>query len=316
MPAQNADTSFKAAPPDLIVADRVCTGCGYSLKGLRLGGNCPECGKPISGRKKTPRYTDQLVHAPMEWLEVFAIGTLLMFLSAAASLGMIITLLFVQNVPILLVFAGITAAWSLGVWMSTRPRPVMPTTTVNVVHEWSGLRMMARVSQAFWPLTVLLALFCIWVYNNSLSTVALYAAIGCTGLALLVAVAGLAPTCALLAHLADWAEDSSLSQSLRGCAWTIGFSGVVIALAVLNGYTGILGGFMGGLLMVCIIAMVFMPPGYFLFCLFRVQSMARWAIWNHVAADAKLDRFRTRAEAASRKAARGVSPRHIPPPER
>jgi hypothetical protein len=90
----------------------------------------------------------------------------------------------------------------------------------------------------------------------------------------------------------------------------------VIALAILNGYTGVLGGFIGGFLAVCIIAMVFMPPAYFLFCLLRLQSMARWAVWNHVAAEAKLDRFKSRAEAAARRASKGISPRHVPPPER
>lgn len=316
MTPQHTASTARAAIPDVIVSERSCIGCGYCLKGLRTDGNCPECGLPIKGRKQTPRYTDQLVHAPMVWLEIFSAGTLVMFLAGAGGLVMIVTLLFAQSKAIVLVFGCITAAWTVGVWLSTRPRPVMPTMTVNVEQEWRGLRIAARISQCFWPLTVMLAMFSIWVYNTTLSTTALYLAIACTGVSAIVAVGGLAPTCAFLAHMADWAEDSSLAQSLRGCAWTIGFCGLVIALAVLNGYTGILGGFMGGLLAVCIIAMVFMPPGYFLFCLFRLQSMARWAVWNHVAAEAKLDRFKSRAEAAARRAGKGTSPRHVPPPER
>lgn len=163
---------------------------------------------------------------------------------------------------------------------------------------------------------MLLALFSIWVYNTTLSTPALYAAIALAGLSLTIAVGGLAPTCALLAHLADWAEDSSLAQSLRGCAWTVGFCGLVISLAVLNAYTGLLGRAMGGVLAVFLIAMVFMPPAYFLICLFRIQSMARWAVWNHVAAEAKLDRFRASAQAAAQKSARSGSTRHVPPSNR
>jgi hypothetical protein len=316
MTPQHTASTARAATPDVILSEQTCIGCGYSLKGLRAGGNCPECGQPIKGKKRAPRYTDQLVHAPMEWLEVFAAGTLVMFLAALAGLAMIITLLFAHNRAILLVFGGIAAAWTTGVWLSTRPRPVMPTTTVNVETEWRGLRLASRISQCFWPLTILLSLFSIWVYNTTTSTTALYLAIGCAGIAAVVAVAGLAPTCAFLAHMADWAEDSTLAQSFRGCAWTIGFCGTVIALAILNGYTGVLGGFIGGFLAVCIIAMVFMPPAYFLFCLLRLQSMARWAVWNHVAAEAKLDRFKARAEAAARRASKGISPRHVPPPER
>mgnify|MGYP000520360460 CR=1 FL=1 len=306
----------RPVPPDIILDERACIGCGYSLKGLRLGGKCPECGLAIKGKKRAPRYTDQLVHAPMEWLDIFAIGALLMFFAATAALMMIITLLFVRNIPVLVVLGGITIGWAAGVWLSTRPRPVMPTTTVNVLQEWRVLRIAARITQLFWPLTVLLALFSIWVYNTTLSTPALYAAIALAGLSLTIAVGGLAPTCALLAHLADWAEDSSLAQSLRGCAWTVGFCGLVISLAVLNAYTGLLGRAMGGVLAVFLIAMVFMPPAYFLICLFRIQSMARWAVWNHVAAEAKLDRFRASAQAAAQKSARSGSTRHVPPSNR
>jgi hypothetical protein len=252
----------------------------------------------------------------MEWLEVFAAGALLLFLSALGGLGLIITLLFATNTAILVVLAGICAAWTLGVFLCTRPRPVMPTTAVNVLTEWRGLRTISRVTQCFWPLTALLVMFSLWVHANSLSVAALYVAVACAGISLLVAVGGLAPTCAFIAHMADWAEDSSLAQSLRGCAWTIGFCGVVIAMAVLNTYTAVLGSIFGGVLAVLIIAMVFMPPAYFLFCLFRLQSMARWAVWNHVAAEAKLDRFRARAGSASAKARTGSSSRHVPPAER
>ncbi len=302
--------------PEVITSDRTCTGCGYSLKGLRISGNCPECGRPIKGRGRTPRYTDQLVHAPIAWLEVLSAGALSMFLSAAATIVMVITLLFVRSIILLVVLGGITTAWAVGVFLATRPRPSLATGTVNVVQEWRLLRTAARVSQCFWPLTVLLVMFSIWVYNNSLSAAAFYAAAACAGLALVVAVGGLAPTCALLAHLADWAEDSSLAQSLRGCAWTIGFCGLVITLAVLNAYTAVLGNFMGGVLAVSLIAMVFMPPGYFLFCLFRFQSMARWAVWNHIAAEAKLDRFRSQAASAARRSRGAASPQHTPPPPR
>ncbi len=302
--------------PDTIVDDRSCIHCGYNLRGLRIEGNCPECGRPIKGRKRAPRYTDQLVHAPITWLQVFASGAVLLLLAAAGVAAMIIALLFVWNVPLLLILAGLCAAWTIGVWLCTRPRPQMPTNTVNVHAEWRTLRVVARATQCFWPLAALLAAFCIYIYNNSLSTGALYTGIGAASLSLLIAVGGLAPTCALLANIADWAEDSSLAQSLRGCAWTICFCGVVLGLAVVNTYTHILGSFIGGLLATFIIAMVFMPPVYFLYCLFKLQSMARWAIWNHVAAEAKLDRFRASADAAARRSGVGAGPRHQPPRER
>ena len=29
-------------------SDLPCTGCRYNLRGLNVGGECPECGKPVS----------------------------------------------------------------------------------------------------------------------------------------------------------------------------------------------------------------------------------------------------------------------------
>src|ERR1043165_1019057 len=33
-------------PAPIIEVDRECAGCGYNLRGLRVGINCPECGMP------------------------------------------------------------------------------------------------------------------------------------------------------------------------------------------------------------------------------------------------------------------------------
>ena len=315
-PANEPPLSIRYKAPEVILDDRTCVKCGYNLRGLKISGRCPECGRLIQGKKRAPRYTDQLVHAPMVWLEVFATGALVLFLSATAFMVLLVALLFVRGSAMLLILGGVTLAWSFGVFLATRPRPPLPATDIDTQREWRGLRLAARVTQVFWPLTLGLGLFCNWVYNNSLSTGALYAAISCAGVSLLIAVGGLAPLCVYLSHMADWAEDSSLADSFRGCAWTIGFCGLIIGLSVLNGYTGILGGIIGGVLATLLIAIVYMPPGYFLYCLFRLQSMARWAVWNHIAAEAKLDRFKARAQHAARKAAEAPTRFQPPPAER
>ena len=220
-----------------------------------------------------------------------------MFLAALGVVVLVVVMLFHRSVVMVVITGLVTLAWYGGIWLTTRPRPVLPTTQVDTRREWSGLRLASRLTQACWPMSCMAVLGAIAAYNAGLSSAALWGSVAFAGLLALVAIAGLAPLCALLAHTADWAEDTSLAQSFRGCAWTVCFCAAVIGLALLNGFTGFLGGLIGGLLASTIIAMVFLPPAYFLWSLFRLQHMARWAVWNHVAAEARLDRFRARAEA-------------------
>lgn len=41
-------------PPPTIESDLACIHCGYNLRTLRSGGNCPECGQPIWRSRLTP----------------------------------------------------------------------------------------------------------------------------------------------------------------------------------------------------------------------------------------------------------------------
>ncbi len=51
----------KEPPPQDAGADAICLKCGYSLRGLDLGGRCPECGTPVerSMRGNLLRHSDE-----------------------------------------------------------------------------------------------------------------------------------------------------------------------------------------------------------------------------------------------------------------
>ncbi|MBX3406075.1 MAG: hypothetical protein KF869_04845 [Phycisphaeraceae bacterium] len=292
-----SEKQLRVVAPEVIVTDRPCANCGYSLRGLQVGGVCPECGHAISRRARGPRYSQQLVNAPLPWLDTLAAGATMMFLAALGFFVLVVIMLFVRP-PALLVITGLVSlGWLGGVWICTGPRPAAPGSTYDTRREWVSLRLAARLSQACWPMVFIAALGALAASRAGTSPVITNTAIIGAALFALGAVAGLAPLCALLAHTTDWAEDSSLAQGFRACAWTICFCGFVIALTILNGFTGILGGIIGAVLAAIIITLIYIPPVYFLWCLFRFQRMARWAVWNHVAAEARLDRFRARAEA-------------------
>ncbi|HEY1628568.1 MAG TPA: hypothetical protein VGF52_01845 [Tepidisphaeraceae bacterium] len=45
-------------------SDLLCEGCGYTLKGLPLDGNCPECGKPIAQSVGEHRHPSEFEQSP------------------------------------------------------------------------------------------------------------------------------------------------------------------------------------------------------------------------------------------------------------
>lgn len=308
------DDQLKRQGPTIILGDRACIDCGYNLRGLKIGGVCPECGRSIEAKKSAPRYSDQLVQAPIGWLEAFSMGALLMFLAALGLVIMTIALLFYSGPVMVLIIGFISLAWFGGVWLVTRPRPMLAATVVNTRLEWSGARVAARLTQACWPLASIGILLAVVLRQGAAPGAAVGVASVSGSLLGLVALGGLAPLCVMLARIAEWAEDSSLAQGFRGSASTLGVCGIIIGLAVFQSFTGVLTGFLGGFLGAVqagfFVLLAFFPPAYFLLCLFRLQHMARWAVWNHVAAEARMDRFKARAAA---NAAIGAPPPTSPP---
>ena len=72
--------------PMPIESDRPCAGCGYNLKGLFVGGVCPECGRPISVPKKR-MLDDTLVDAPRAFLLRFAVAASAAFVVLCIVIG-------------------------------------------------------------------------------------------------------------------------------------------------------------------------------------------------------------------------------------
>jgi hypothetical protein len=65
---------------DAIVAeDRPCLRCGYNVRGLRVGGRCPECGTAL-GVGGRPRGAAAINDAPVEHLNSLRTGSLFMLL--------------------------------------------------------------------------------------------------------------------------------------------------------------------------------------------------------------------------------------------
>lgn len=109
----------------MLTHDHPCTGCGYNLKGLFIGGNCPECGRVIGVPNR--RAGGNLIDAPRGWLYGLVGGfTLLCLAIVGASVMAIKGEWIVQHTPIprLLYMLGLVGCWIAGVVVLLRDRPL------------------------------------------------------------------------------------------------------------------------------------------------------------------------------------------------
>jgi hypothetical protein len=228
---------------DPVPDEACCSNCGYSLKGLRSGGRCPECGTPISFRARRHRLEENLTDAPPRYLRDLAVGCWLLFGGAIA-----VTLMSaVGRTAPGDISAGIEAGtglmWMAGVWIVTRPRQTATRTRGELSAEWRRTRWVVRFSQAGWALAggAACAAFITEraAINAAITALTPYVVPsqvkglrGLAGLGTFVGIVGLAPLCVMLADLADWAGNSTLAERFRTSAWAVTLGAVTVALAV------------------------------------------------------------------------------------
>jgi hypothetical protein len=220
-----------------VLEDRECPGCGYNLRGLKLGGRCPECGRTISGGQARGRFLDDLSRAPMRYLGTLRAGL------ALASVGlMLFTAAIVARFagavpgPVAMAAAGAALAlWAFGVHRATTKRVRTEQTAPDALLDSTRLRRAARIG-AFFPLGALLFTALAALAGAVLvapagqpagtnpsggSLVLLVGMAGLAAIGWLAAFFALAPLGAYLSALADWAGEEGAAGRLRGACWAI-----------------------------------------------------------------------------------------------
>ena len=191
-----------------VAPDVRCEQCGYSLRGLRYGGACPECGTPILYRRDPNLPFEEM---PLDlikrfrtsaWAACFTLAGLValqlggpVVLSAVRVGG----LPFVPRLAFTSVMFAVAAAWMAAVWALT-PALETPQATRRGLSPQSRLRRTARWLQVGWVLyagiEVLLAL--LGPANSP-------PVLGLAGiLASLMGTVGIAAFALWLARFADW----------------------------------------------------------------------------------------------------------------
>ncbi len=183
--------------------DRECPDCGYNLRGLQRGGNCPECGRKIGGKVSTVR-RDNIAYAAPTYLRTLRTG------------------LWIMASSLLLMWAGPLGSmvWAFGAWFALTKRPMPEGASRDPVLDNEKLRAVARWMQvpaiAGWGLLAL-ASAATPAGGAPNFFVAALAAMGAG--ALIISMVAYIPLGVYLSAIADWAAYDSAAARLRGSAW-------------------------------------------------------------------------------------------------
>lgn len=222
MPIDPATMSVNL-PGEVISTDRPCIRCKYNLRGLEVGGACPECGTAISSGKKTVRFADNLVEAPIGYIKLIAVG---LGLQAAMVVVFGFLLLFRGLGPIaLLMLMGAAVGWAGGAWIVTVRRPKTERIVPDAILDSDTLRLVTRVSQG----VCVLAALALW----GLASTGHWAFAWLSGLLMVASMFGLIPMGIYLSSMADWAGDTGVGSRLRAGTWCVAVCGTFVVLGML-----------------------------------------------------------------------------------
>jgi hypothetical protein len=288
--------------PTQIVGDLYCRKCEYNVKGVR-DGICPECGTPIQipGRR---RFGDTMTDAPMGYLKTTAAACVTAALCALGATLALLVVVFAGQILAVGVAALLSIGWALAISIVVRPRETTRASTTELAAEWRRVRLINRITPWLWVLGSAGIGVMVWMLNAAFAAAAatglppsfspaLYATSIATSVVLLCASLGLVPLCVQLADLADWGQNTGLSDRFRVCAWCLVFGAIAVPLAsLMDGRLGRLQFLLSVVKVLGGMALVFGVP-LFLIGLVQLANMCTWAVSNSASA---MERDRRLAE--------------------
>jgi len=233
MPAMNIGMNPAMNPAvvdaqGMVIVDNPCRKCSYNLRGLSVGGRCPECGTPVG----VSVMGDLLRFSNPQWLRKLQSGVKLILWSiVVAILGTLgVSILSIANpalrelTPVVSIIAGIMGL--IGAWWLTEPDPS------GVGEDKYGTsRRIIRVTLIVGVCNTVLTLI---QQASALPPTARITLGVITLIAGLVGVVGQFAQLNYLSKLALRIPDFALSDRARFLMWAIGISyGVVIVFGAI-----------------------------------------------------------------------------------
>lgn len=302
-------SSFRNAQ---IEGDVACVKCGYNLKGLPRGGNCPECGSSVASSFGRGRFLfKNLTDAPMSYLKMLRMGFYLIAGCIAALFLSIVMAVKFGGLSASLLVAAIGIVWWGGVFLVTSSEHP-PGELSDRYDRLKWLRRINRTLQAAWAIAWGLAAMQVLLSARQNALIAT----GATGAGLddyirltgvgsvvmqLVGLVSLIPLCIHFAEIGTAAGNDSLATRLGLAAWGLMlFGGYLTVMFMLSGFGGF-GGFLGFGSPLAGLGML-VSIGLFVFSLLELAVMCGWAVANSRAAIARDLRLLQRAQAEEARA--------------
>jgi hypothetical protein len=207
------------AEPPKVVSDRTCVGCGYQLRGLAIGGKCPECALPILA---PGNIDDPLSQAPLHIIKRFRFGCWLAMGCVISQVALAVAHVRWPTAAQLwaAIMLGVAAVWFAAAALLT-PAFHTPQAISWGFGERGKLRLVARWLQLSWVVG----------YAAHLMDVAglARAGLGQAGgaletlfaIAVVAGLAGLVLLGVVLERLAAWARDDSAEKCFNAAIWGI-----------------------------------------------------------------------------------------------
>lgn len=290
-------STFHAAP---IEGDVACVQCGYNLRGLARGGQCPECGGPIMASFGRGRFLFRnLIEAPIAYLKVLRVGFIVLAVCVVALATAIILTRTIGGIGPALLAAGISLVWWAGIILATTSEyPDGELKRMQDRLRW--LRMANRTLQTVWAAAWSLVAIAeiLLARQNAAIAAGLVAAqydhwidLASLGSTILLGIGllTLVPLCVHFGEIATAAGNGSMATRLSLAAWGIVLFGGYLTLSVLMSGAGGIGSFLGFGISVAGIGLV-AAMVLWIFSIGELAVMSCWAVTNAREARAREDR--------------------------
>lgn len=203
-------------PAPIIDVDRECHGCGYNLRGLRLGVKCPECGLPSVIVNKSD---DPLSLMPMRVILAIVRGCWVAAICVAAMVGAVLAdrTGAIKHEIAMAILAGLSVLW-LGAVRWLTPAFAIPQAISRGFGPRSRVRRAARLLQIGWIVGTGCALL-LGLQSNPKAFTAGLLSLG-QWLGLMTGLAGLVVLSVLMERLSEWARDEDAQRMFNWAMWS------------------------------------------------------------------------------------------------